>query len=104
MWLEDQLPSLLAELVGQLRKIKPRTSDHGVVGKVVRVTDRIEPGRVGAVLVPVRGGTEEFYARSTTTTTIAAGQTVKVIAYAPPRTVDVEPHGITFSKHTTPEL
>jgi hypothetical protein len=66
-------------------------ADHGVVGKVVRVTDRIEPGRLGTVFIPVRGGTEEFYARAELGVAIARGQMVKVVAYAPPRTVDVEP-------------
>lgn len=76
-----------------------------MVGKVVRVTDRIQPGRLGAVLIPVRGGTEEFYARSAVQDTIAAGQMVKVVAYAPPRTVDVELlQGLTLSKTPTPEL
>jgi len=64
--------------------------DHIVVGKVVRVTDRIEPGRLGAVFISVRGGTEEFYARAPAGVEVAPGQMVKVVAYAPPRTVDVE--------------
>jgi hypothetical protein len=65
--------------------------DHVIVGKVVRVTDRIQPGRVGTVLIPVRGGTEEFYARAGAGVAIPAGQMVTVVAYAPPRTVEVEP-------------
>jgi hypothetical protein len=66
-------------------------TDHTVVGKVVRVTDHVAPGRLGAVIIPVRGGTEEFYARAAAGVAIAAGQMVKVIAYAPPRTVEVAP-------------
>lgn len=105
MWLDDQLPSLLAELLKQIRKRQPHTSDHTVVGKVVRVADRIQPGRLGSVLIPVRGGTEEFYARSAATAVISAGQMVEVIAYAPPRTVDVEPvDALTLTKQPTPEL
>jgi hypothetical protein len=65
-------------------------ADHIVVGKVGRVTDRIWPGRLGAVIIPVRGGTEEFYARAAPGVAIPAGETVKVTAYAPPRSVDVE--------------
>ena len=104
MWLDDQLPSLLAELLARIRKVRPHTSDHVVVGKVVRVTDRIQPGRLGSVLIPVRGGTEEFYARSAASDAIPAGQMVTVVAYAPPRTVDVEPIDVlTLVKHTTPE-
>lgn len=64
-------------------------ADHTVVGKVVRVTDRIAAGRLGAVIIPVRGGTEEFYARAPAGVAIPAGQMVKVVAYAPPRTVEV---------------
>src|SRR3982751_5510818 len=37
-------------------------SDHELVGKVGRVTGEIDPGRLGEVMVPVRGGTEAFYA------------------------------------------
>lgn len=64
-------------------------TDHTVVGKVVRVSDRVEPGRLGAVMIPVRGGTEEFYARAPAGIAIPAGQMVKVVAYASPRTVEV---------------
>ncbi len=65
-------------------------TDHTIVGKVGRLTDRIWPNRLGAVLIPVRGGTEEFYARAAPGVAIAAGETVKVTAYMPPRSVDVE--------------
>lgn len=65
-------------------------ADHTVIGKVVRVTDRIGAGRLGAVLIPVRGGTEEFYARAPAGVAIPAGQMVKVTAYTPPRSVDVD--------------
>jgi hypothetical protein len=66
-------------------------TDHIVVGKTVRVTDHIEAGKLGAVFISIRGGTEEFYARAAAGVDIPAGQMVKVVAYAPPRTVDVEP-------------
>lgn len=66
-------------------------ADHVVVGKIGRVTDRIWPGRLGAVLISIRGGTEEFYARSAPGVSIAAGEMVKVTSYTPPRSVDVEP-------------
>lgn len=66
-------------------------ADHTVIGKVVRVTDRIEPGRLGAVFIAVRGGTEEFYARASADVAIPAGAMVEVVGYAPPRTVDVAP-------------
>ncbi|MEH3052597.1 MAG: hypothetical protein PGN13_01120 [Patulibacter minatonensis] len=76
--------------------------DHGVVGKTVRVTDRILPGRIGSVLIPVRGGTEEFYARAAPGVTIPAGEMVRVVAYAPPRTVEVERIGVDYSRQTIP--
>lgn len=96
---------MIAEALRHIRKLPPRTSDHVVVGKVVRVTDRIPPGRLGAVLVPIRGGTEEFYARSGSLNTIPVGEMVEVVAYAPPRTVDVKPIGRpTLTKTPTPEL
>lgn len=102
---DDLLPRLLAEILRHSWKADRRAPDHAVVGKTVRVTDRIPPGKVGAVLVPIRGGTEEFYARSAARATIPAGQMVRVVDYAPPRTVDVEPiPDVSLSKHTTPEL
>lgn len=67
-------------------------ADHVVVGKIGRVTDRIWPGRLGTVLIPVRGGTEEFYARAAGGVWIPVGEMVKVVAYRPPRSVDVELH------------
>lgn len=65
-------------------------ADHVVVGKVGRVTDRIWAGRVGTVLIPVRGGTEEFYARAAPGVVIAVGERVEVVSYTPPRSVEVE--------------
>lgn len=85
--------------------LRARTSDHAVVGKVVRVTDRIPPDRLGSVLIPVRGGTEEFYARSNAGAMIPVGQMVEVVAYAPPRTVDVNVVDCSpLSKTPDPEL
>jgi hypothetical protein len=63
-----------------------------MVGKVGRVTGRIGPGRVGEVMIPVRGGTESFYAYSNDSSEeIAVGVRVIVIDYQPPRTVYVVP-------------
>lgn len=66
-------------------------ADHVVLGKLVRVTDRIEAGRLGAVMISVRGGTEEFYARAPAGIELSPGQMVQVVGYSPPRTVDIEP-------------
>lgn len=44
-------------------------ADHRMVGKTGRVTGRVGPGRIGEVMVPVRGGTEAFHARPVDATT-----------------------------------
>jgi hypothetical protein len=63
-----------------------------MVGKLGRVTGRIAPGTVGEVMVPVRGGTESFYAYSNDSSEeIAVGARVIVVEYYPPRTVYVMP-------------
>ena len=55
-----------------------------------RVTTRIQPGRIGEVMVPVRGGTEAFNAYSSDADdVIASGTSVVVVEYHPPRTVVV---------------
>ena len=63
-----------------------------MVGKVGRVTGTIGPGRLGEVMVPVRGGSEAFHAYATETgDTIRPGTRVVVVEYFPPRTVVVTP-------------
>ena len=63
-----------------------------MIGKVGRVTGTIAPGRVGEVMVPVRGGTEHFHAYGADAgDTIAAGTSVLVVEYFPPRSVVVTP-------------
>ena len=61
-----------------------------MVGKMGRVTGTIEPGRIGEVMVAVRGGSEAFHAYSTDADeTITRGTQVVVVEYFPPRTVIV---------------
>ena len=61
-----------------------------MIGKMGRVTGTIEPGRIGEVMVSVRGGSEAFHAYSTDTEeTIGRGTQVVVVEYFPPRTVVV---------------
>jgi hypothetical protein len=61
-----------------------------MVGKIGRVTGVVAPGRLGEVMVPVRGGTEAFHAyASDGDETIALGARVVVVEYFPPRTVVV---------------
>ena len=67
-------------------------ADQAMIGKLGRVTGTIAPGRVGEVMVAVRGGSEAFHAyASDADTTIAAGTRVVVVEYVPPRTVVVSP-------------
>lgn len=37
-------------------------TDHALIGKVCRVIGRIEPGKLGEVMVPIRGGSEGYFA------------------------------------------
>jgi hypothetical protein len=63
-----------------------------MVGKIGRVTGTVEPGRLGEVMVSVRGGSEAFHAYSSDKgETITVGTRVVVVEYFPPRTVVVAP-------------
>lgn len=67
-------------------------ADHRLVGKTGRVTGRVGPGRIGEVVIPVRGGTEAFHAYANDNDEeIATGTRVLVIEHLPPRTVVVTP-------------
>jgi hypothetical protein len=67
-------------------------ADHEMIGKIGRVTGTIGPGRLGEVMIPVRGGTEHFHAYgSDGDDTISTGSRVVVVEYFPPRTVVVTP-------------
>jgi hypothetical protein len=68
-------------------------ADGDVVGKVARVTGSIAPGRVGEVMIAVRGGSEAFHAYAADpAVTITRGTRVLVVEYFPPRTVVVSPY------------
>lgn len=68
------------------------TFDHEVVGKIGRVTGKVAPGKVGEVMLPIRGGSEAFAAYAAERDlTIAVGERVAIIEYHPPRTVIVSP-------------
>ena len=64
-------------------------TDHTMIGKMGRVTGTIAPGKLGEVMVPVRGGSEAFHAYAADDETISLGQRVVVVEYYPPRTVVV---------------
>ncbi|HEY2475403.1 MAG TPA: hypothetical protein VGI19_11455 [Candidatus Cybelea sp.] len=66
-------------------------SDQRVVGKTGRVTGEILPGRIGEVMIPIRGASEAFLARCDDELTIRVGALVVVTEYLPPRTVIVSP-------------
>jgi hypothetical protein len=65
-------------------------ADHQVVGKVGRLTGAITPGGLGEVAIPIRGGTETYFAyASLPGETIPKGARVIVLEHDPPRTVVV---------------
>lgn len=70
----------------------PIVADQNMLGKVGRVTGTIAPGRLGEVMIAVRGGSEAFHAyASDPADTIGKGTRIVVIEYFPPRTVIVSP-------------
>jgi len=65
-------------------------SDHQVIGKVGRLTGEIAPGRMGEVMIPIRGGAEAYFAYAADPDeSIPRGTRVVVIEHDPPRTVIV---------------
>ena len=66
--------------------------DQEMIGRVGRVTGLIGPGRLGEVMIAVRGGSEAFNAyASDSQQTIEKGVRIVVVEYFPPRTVVVSP-------------
>jgi hypothetical protein len=66
--------------------------DQGMIGRIGRVTGGIGPGRLGEVMIAVRGGSEAFNAyASDPEETIGKGTRIVVVEYFPPRTVVVSP-------------
>jgi hypothetical protein len=64
--------------------------DHQVIGKVGRLVGAIKAGRMGEVMIPIRGGSEAFYAfASDPEEEIPEGTRVIVLDHEPPRTVVV---------------
>jgi hypothetical protein len=65
-------------------------ADHQMIAKMGRVTGTITPGKLGEVMVEVRGGSEAFHAYSADNDeTIPVGSRIVVVEYFPPRTVVV---------------
>jgi len=66
------------------------TADHQVIGKIGRLISSIASGGMGEVMLPVRGGTEAFYAYAAEgSDEIPKGTRVIVLEHDPPRTVIV---------------
>jgi hypothetical protein len=66
------------------------SADHQMIAKVGRLTGAITPGEMGEVALPVRGGTETFYAYAADPgEAIPEGTRVVVLEHEPPRTVVV---------------
>lgn len=61
-------------------------SPIGCTGRVTR-QGAIRPGRVGEVLVEIRGGVEAFLARDADGGELAPDTEIVVVDYLPPRTV-----------------
>ena len=66
------------------------SSPVGCRGRVTS-TGGIKPGRLGEVMVAIRGGVEAFLARDVDGGTIDPYTEIVVVEYEPPRTVLVTP-------------
>jgi hypothetical protein len=67
-------------------------ADHELIGKVGRVTGAIEPGKLGEVMIPVRGGSESYFAYAADQEErIESGTRVVVLEHEAARTVIVSP-------------
>jgi hypothetical protein len=65
-------------------------TDHELIGKVGNCTGSIEPGRMGEVMVPIRGGWESYFAYSMDgEDTIPEGCQILVLERKAPRTLIV---------------
>jgi hypothetical protein len=65
-------------------------ADHELIGKVGRVTGTIEPGKLGEVMIAIRGGSESYYAYAADQEErIESGTRVVVLEHEAARTVIV---------------
>ncbi|MEA2717338.1 MAG: hypothetical protein QOI56_1467 [Actinomycetota bacterium] len=65
-------------------------ADHTMIGKMGRVTGTIASGKLGEVMVQVRGGSEAFHAYAADSDdNLPPGTRIVVVEYFPPRTVVV---------------
>ena len=67
-------------------------ADYELIGKVGRVTGTIEPGKLGEVMIAIRGGSESYYAYAADQEErIESGTRVVVLEHEAARTVIVSP-------------
>jgi hypothetical protein len=65
-------------------------ADQTMIGKMGRVTGTISSGKLGEVMVSIRGGSEAFHAYAADADdTLTTGTRIVVVEYYPPRTVVV---------------
>jgi hypothetical protein len=65
-------------------------TDDALIGKIGHCTSAIEPGEMGEVMIPVRGGSESYYAYATDPTDeIPEGSRVLVVDQQVSRTLIV---------------
>jgi membrane protein implicated in regulation of membrane protease activity len=65
-------------------------ADHQLIGKVARVIGTIEPGKLGEIMVSIRGGSESYFAyASDPEETIERGARIVVLDQEAARTVIV---------------
>lgn len=65
-------------------------ADQTMIGKMGRVTGTISPGKLGEVMIPIRGGSEAFHAYGCEGEDgLTPGTRIVVVEYHPPRTVVV---------------
>ena len=65
-------------------------ADQTMIGKMGRVTGTISSGKLGEVMVQVRGGSEAFHAYAADADDVlTTGTRIVVVEYFPPRTVVV---------------
>jgi hypothetical protein len=74
--------------VRRILRVPASTSPIGSHGRVT-ASGAIRPGRVGEVMVAIRGGVEAFLARDADGGAIEPYEEVAVVDYEPPRTVVV---------------
>ena len=65
-------------------------ADHELIGKIGQATSEIAAGEMGEVMVPVRGGSESYYAYGADAAeTIPRGSRILVVEQQAPRTLIV---------------